>query len=108
MLNHVKQERIRSNSRCLRLVNRYRVRNLSCPALKYQRKLNFLCRDILSFLFSQVMLQFLLCTATFGSVGAVFDMKTESWLLKGILLACVVGVVNLVTRWEDVSSVGSV
>ncbi|XP_008335198.1 putative palmitoyltransferase ZDHHC13 [Cynoglossus semilaevis] len=69
MLNHVKQERIRSNSRCLRLVNRYRV-----------------------------MLQFLLCTATFGSVGAVFDMKTESWLLKGILLACVVGVVNLVTR----------
>lgn len=25
MLNHVKQERIRSNSRCVRIVNRYRV-----------------------------------------------------------------------------------
>uniref|UniRef100_A0A8C9Z186 Palmitoyltransferase n=1 Tax=Sander lucioperca TaxID=283035 RepID=A0A8C9Z186_SANLU len=55
MLNHVKQERIRSNSRCLRIVNRYR---------------------------------FLLCTAMFGSVGAIVDMNSESWLLKGILLAC--------------------
>lgn len=25
MLNHIKQERIRSSSRCLRLINRYRV-----------------------------------------------------------------------------------
>uniref|UniRef100_A0A8C9YYX5 Palmitoyltransferase n=1 Tax=Sander lucioperca TaxID=283035 RepID=A0A8C9YYX5_SANLU len=61
MLNHVKQERIRSNSRCLRIVNRYRV-----------------------------FLQFLLCTAMFGSVGAIVDMNSESWLLKGILLACVI------------------
>uniref|UniRef100_A0A8C3B2V7 Palmitoyltransferase n=1 Tax=Cyclopterus lumpus TaxID=8103 RepID=A0A8C3B2V7_CYCLU len=55
MLNHIKQERIRSNSRCLRIFNRYRVR-------------------------------FLLCTATFGSVGAIVELKSESWLLKGILL----------------------
>ncbi|KAF1393181.1 hypothetical protein PFLUV_G00035800 [Perca fluviatilis] len=69
MLNHVKQERIRSNSRCLRFVNRYRV-----------------------------FLQFLLCTAMFGSVGAIVDMNSESWLLKGILLACVIGVINLTSR----------
>ncbi|XP_010788923.1 putative palmitoyltransferase ZDHHC13 [Notothenia coriiceps] len=69
MLNHVKQERIRSNSRCLRIVNRYRV-----------------------------FLQFLLCTAVFGSVGAIVDMNSESWLLKGVLLACVIGVLNLAAR----------
>uniref|UniRef100_A0A8D3E4X8 Palmitoyltransferase n=1 Tax=Scophthalmus maximus TaxID=52904 RepID=A0A8D3E4X8_SCOMX len=57
MLNAVKRERIRSNSRCLRIVNRYRV-----------------------------ILQVLLCTAMFGSVGAIVDMNSESWLLKGILL----------------------
>ncbi|XP_060915639.1 putative palmitoyltransferase ZDHHC13 [Labrus mixtus] len=69
MLNHVKQERIRSNTRCLRLLNRYRV-----------------------------FLQFLLCTAFFGSVGAIIDMNSESWLLKGILLACVIGLINLALR----------
>ncbi|XP_071345602.1 putative palmitoyltransferase ZDHHC13 isoform X1 [Trachinotus anak] len=69
MLNHVKQERIRSNSRCLRFINRYKV-----------------------------ILQFLLCTAAFGSVGAIVDMNSESWLLKGILLACVIGVINLASR----------
>uniref|UniRef100_A0A8C4NPY1 Palmitoyltransferase n=1 Tax=Dicentrarchus labrax TaxID=13489 RepID=A0A8C4NPY1_DICLA len=67
MLNHVKQERIRSNSRCLRIINRYRV-----------------------------FLQFLLCTAMFGSVGAIVDMNSESWLLKGILLACVIAVINVI------------
>ncbi|KAM9764742.1 putative palmitoyltransferase ZDHHC13 [Menidia menidia] len=69
MLNQVKQERIRSSSRCLRAVNRYRV-----------------------------FLQFLSCTALFGCVGAIVDMDSESWLLKGILLACVMGVINLVSR----------
>uniref|UniRef100_A0A3P8RLJ4 Palmitoyltransferase n=1 Tax=Amphiprion percula TaxID=161767 RepID=A0A3P8RLJ4_AMPPE len=69
MLNHVKQERIRSNSRCLRIVNRYRV-----------------------------FLQFLLSTAVLGSFGAIVDMDSESWLLKGILLACVIGVINLTSR----------
>uniref|UniRef100_A0A4W4HSD2 Palmitoyltransferase n=1 Tax=Electrophorus electricus TaxID=8005 RepID=A0A4W4HSD2_ELEEL len=29
------------------------------------------------------------------AVGAIFDMKTESWLLKGLLLACVIAVINL-------------
>uniref|UniRef100_A0A3Q1F5H3 Palmitoyltransferase n=2 Tax=Acanthochromis polyacanthus TaxID=80966 RepID=A0A3Q1F5H3_9TELE len=69
MLNHVKQERIRSNSRCLRIVNRYRV-----------------------------FLQFVLSTAMLGSFGAIVDMDSESWLLKGILLACVIGVINLASR----------
>ncbi|XP_058484866.1 putative palmitoyltransferase ZDHHC13 [Solea solea] len=69
MLNRVKQERIRSNSRCLRLINRYKV-----------------------------ILQFLFCTAMLGSVGSTVDMNSESWLLKGILLACVMGVANLVSR----------
>ncbi|XP_031704574.1 putative palmitoyltransferase ZDHHC13 isoform X1 [Anarrhichthys ocellatus] len=69
VLNHVKQERIRSKSRCLRIFNRYRV-----------------------------FLQFLLCTGIFGSVGAIVDLNSESWLLKGILLACLIGVVNLASR----------
>uniref|UniRef100_A0A672H0N4 Palmitoyltransferase n=1 Tax=Salarias fasciatus TaxID=181472 RepID=A0A672H0N4_SALFA len=44
----------------------------------------------------QLFVQFLLCTAFLGSIGAVVDMNSESWLLKGILLACVLGVMNLV------------
>lgn len=52
----------------------------------------------------QVILQFLLCTALFGSVGAIVDMNSESWLLKGILLACAIGVMNLATRWRHVST----
>ncbi|XP_064869035.1 putative palmitoyltransferase ZDHHC13 isoform X1 [Oncorhynchus nerka] len=69
MLNHVKQERIRSKSRCLRLVNRYRV-----------------------------CLQFMFCVAVLGSVGTIADLSSESWLLKGVLLACVMAVVNLAQR----------
>ncbi len=34
----------------------------------------------------------------FGSVGAIVDMNSESWLLKGVLLACVIGVTNVATR----------
>uniref|UniRef100_A0A672Y3L7 Palmitoyltransferase n=1 Tax=Sphaeramia orbicularis TaxID=375764 RepID=A0A672Y3L7_9TELE len=62
MLNHIKQERIRSNSHCLRIVNRYMVLSPNTENLL---------------------------------VGAIVDMNSESWLLKGILLACVIGVVNL-------------
>ncbi|XP_056134539.1 putative palmitoyltransferase ZDHHC13 [Lampris incognitus] len=69
MLNHIKQERIRFNSRCLRIVNRYRV-----------------------------ILQFLFCSAVFGSVAAIVDMNSESWLLKSVLLVCVMLVVNLTSR----------
>lgn len=38
----------------------------------------------------------------FGSVGAIVDMNSESWLLKGILLACVIGVVNVASRWGPI------
>uniref|UniRef100_A0A8C7WNK6 Zinc finger DHHC-type palmitoyltransferase 13 n=1 Tax=Oryzias sinensis TaxID=183150 RepID=A0A8C7WNK6_9TELE len=69
ILNHVKQERIRSNSRCARIVNRYRA-----------------------------FLHLLYCIAVFGSVGAIFDLDSESWLLKAILLACVIGVSQLISR----------
>lgn len=69
LLNHSKQERIRSSSRCLRLVNRYRV-----------------------------CLQFLFFVAVFGSVGSIIDWNSDSWLLKGVLLACVMAVMNLVSR----------
>uniref|UniRef100_A0A668ADK8 Palmitoyltransferase n=1 Tax=Myripristis murdjan TaxID=586833 RepID=A0A668ADK8_9TELE len=51
-----------------------------------------------------VFLQFLLCVTVFGSVGAIVDMNSESWLLKGILLACVIGVVNLLSRYEHIST----
>ncbi|XP_068596531.1 LOW QUALITY PROTEIN: putative palmitoyltransferase ZDHHC13 [Brachionichthys hirsutus] len=69
MLTHIRQERIQTGSRCLRTVSRYKV-----------------------------FLQFLLCTATFGSAGAILDMDSESWLLKGSLLCCLMGVVNLISR----------
>ncbi|CAF88271.1 unnamed protein product, partial [Tetraodon nigroviridis] len=38
---------------------------------------------------------FLLCVALLGSVGAILDMDSESWLLKGFLLACVIGGTNV-------------
>ncbi|XP_047220045.1 putative palmitoyltransferase ZDHHC13 isoform X2 [Girardinichthys multiradiatus] len=69
MLNVIKQERIRSNSRCLRVAVRYKV-----------------------------LMQFLFSTGIFGCVGAILDMNSESWLLKSILLACVMGVSNLASR----------
>ncbi|XP_077568643.1 putative palmitoyltransferase ZDHHC13 [Stigmatopora nigra] len=69
MLNQVQQERSRANSRCLKIVVKYRV-----------------------------ALQFLMSTAIFGCLGAILDMNTDSWLLKGILLVCVVCAVSLATR----------
>uniref|UniRef100_A0A673GMV9 Palmitoyltransferase n=1 Tax=Sinocyclocheilus rhinocerous TaxID=307959 RepID=A0A673GMV9_9TELE len=30
-----------------------------------------------------------------GAIGSILDMKTESWLLKGVLLVCVIAVINL-------------
>lgn len=46
MLNHIKQERIRSNSRCLRIINRYRVhtRHTQNP---HKKHLNFRCSSYL-------------------------------------------------------------
>ncbi|XP_055010858.1 putative palmitoyltransferase ZDHHC13 [Boleophthalmus pectinirostris] len=69
MLNLVKQERAHSSSRCLRLAHTHKA-----------------------------FVQFVVCSALFGSIGAILDLDSESWLLKGILLACVIGVCNLVSR----------
>lgn len=98
MLNHIKQERIRSNSRCLRIINRYRVRT------QHTQDLSIWTLDVPPTWFHpvvvlQVFLHFLLCTALFGCVGAILDMNSESWLLKGILLACVISVTNVAARW---------
>ncbi|XP_037102463.1 putative palmitoyltransferase ZDHHC13 [Syngnathus acus] len=69
MLNQVQQERSRANSRCLRIVTKYKL-----------------------------FLHFMLSTAIFGCLAAILDMNSDSWLLKGILLACVVGAVSLASR----------
>ncbi|KAI2662908.1 hypothetical protein H4Q32_001886 [Labeo rohita] len=61
MLSVVKTERMKANSTCLKLLNRYKV----C----------LLC------VFSAVVV---------GAIGSILDMKTESWLLKGLLLACII------------------
>ncbi|ROL44046.1 Palmitoyltransferase ZDHHC13 [Anabarilius grahami] len=65
-LGVVKTERIKANSTCLKLLNRYKV--------------------FLQSAFSVVVV---------GAIGAILDMKTESWLLKGVLLACIMAVINL-------------
>ncbi|XP_066504332.1 putative palmitoyltransferase ZDHHC13 [Hoplias malabaricus] len=73
MLNVVQKERIKSNSTCLRLLNKYRV---------------------------YVQCVFSLCVL--WAVGAVLDMDSESWLLKGVLLACLMAVINLTCRqWAN-------
>uniref|UniRef100_A0AAR2JH34 Palmitoyltransferase n=1 Tax=Pygocentrus nattereri TaxID=42514 RepID=A0AAR2JH34_PYGNA len=36
------------------------------------------------------------------AVGAVLDMNSESWLLKGVLLACILAVINLTCRYNIV------
>lgn len=69
MLSVVKTERIKANSACLKLLNRYKV--------------------CLQSVFSVVVV---------GAFGAILDMRTESWLLKGILLACIMAVINLASR----------
>ncbi|XP_019731968.1 putative palmitoyltransferase ZDHHC13 [Hippocampus comes] len=69
VLNQVQRERIRANSRCLRIVTKYKV-----------------------------FLQFVLSAAMFGCLAAILDMNSDSWLLKGVLIVCVVGAVSLATR----------
>ncbi|XP_035383167.1 palmitoyltransferase ZDHHC13 isoform X1 [Electrophorus electricus] len=69
MLIVVKKERMEANSPCRRVLTRYRV-----------------------------YLQWLFNVCVLWAVGAIFDMKTESWLLKGLLLACVIAVINLTCR----------
>uniref|UniRef100_A0A8C4ZSY6 Palmitoyltransferase n=1 Tax=Gadus morhua TaxID=8049 RepID=A0A8C4ZSY6_GADMO len=62
MLDHVKQERIRSNSRCVRMLSKYRS-----------------------------FMQLVFCVGLLGCVGAIADLNTDSWLLKGALLAGLIG-----------------
>ncbi|XP_061078150.1 putative palmitoyltransferase ZDHHC13 isoform X2 [Conger conger] len=69
MMNHVKQERIKSNSPCLRIVNKHKFH-----------------------------LQLAFSTVVMWLMGAIADMRSESWLLKGILLGCVLGAINLTSR----------
>ncbi|KAL1271817.1 hypothetical protein QQF64_030833 [Cirrhinus molitorella] len=69
MLGVVKTERMKANSTCLKLLNRYKVCLLG--------------------VFSVVVV---------GAIGSILDMKTESWLLKGLLLACTIAVINLSSR----------
>ncbi|KPP75829.1 putative palmitoyltransferase ZDHHC13 [Scleropages formosus] len=69
MLNHVKQERIKSNSPCFKIFSKY----------KFQ-------------------LHLLSLTVLLWAVGAILDLNSESWLLKGVLLASVLAVVNLCSR----------
>nr|XP_023673795.1 palmitoyltransferase ZDHHC13 isoform X2 [Paramormyrops kingsleyae] len=70
MLNHVKQERMKANSTFFHIVKRYRF---------------------------HLLLVF--CTAVLWAVGAITDLNSESWLLKGVLLASVLGMVNLIIRF---------
>ncbi|KAL4641997.1 putative palmitoyltransferase ZDHHC13 [Arapaima gigas] len=69
MLNHIKQERIRSNSSCFKVFNRYKFH-----------------------------LHLLSLMLLLWAVGAILDLNSESWLLKGVLLASVLAVVNLCCR----------
>ncbi|XP_052418041.1 putative palmitoyltransferase ZDHHC13 isoform X2 [Carassius gibelio] len=69
MLSVVKTERMKANATCVKLLNRYKV----C----------LLC------VFSVFVV---------GAIGSILDMKTESWLLKGVLLACIIAVINLTSR----------
>ncbi|XP_077084139.1 putative palmitoyltransferase ZDHHC13 isoform X1 [Siphateles boraxobius] len=68
-LSAMKTERIKANSTCFKLLNRYKV--------------------CLQSAFSVVVV---------GAIGAILDMKSESWLLKGVLLACIIAVINLTSR----------
>lgn len=46
----------------------------------------------------QVCLQSVFSVVAVGAIGAILDMKSESWLLKGVLLACIMAVINLTSR----------
>ncbi|KAF7703590.1 hypothetical protein HF521_022597 [Silurus meridionalis] len=71
MLNVVKIERKKSNTRCLRFLNSY-----------------------------QAFLQCVFIVCVMWAVGAILDISSESWLLKGVLLACVLAIMNLTCRTD--------
>uniref|UniRef100_A0A671M244 Palmitoyltransferase n=1 Tax=Sinocyclocheilus anshuiensis TaxID=1608454 RepID=A0A671M244_9TELE len=41
--------------------------------------------------------RFIFCVVVVGAIGSILDMKTESWLLKGVLLACPVSTISLLS-----------
>jgi hypothetical protein len=43
-------------------------------------------------------MQLVFCVGLLGCVGAIADLNTDSWLLKGALLAGLIGAVNLMCR----------
>ncbi|MBN3305352.1 ZDH13 Palmitoyltransferase, partial [Amia calva] len=69
ILNQIKNERTKSNSAIFKIFQRYKF---------------------------HVMLLF--CALVLWTIGAIADMKSESWLLKGVLFACVCAVINLMSR----------
>ncbi|XP_060733380.1 putative palmitoyltransferase ZDHHC13 [Tachysurus vachellii] len=69
MLNVVKNDRNKSNTRCLRFLNNY-----------------------------QAFLQCVFSVCVMWAVGAILDLSSESWLLKGVLLACLFAMINLTCR----------
>ncbi|XP_027008062.1 putative palmitoyltransferase ZDHHC13 [Tachysurus fulvidraco] len=69
MLNVVKNNRNKSNTRCLRFLNNY-----------------------------QAFLQCVFSVCVMWAVGAILDLSSESWLLKGVLLACLLAMINLTCR----------
>ncbi len=48
----------------------------------------------------QVCLLCVFSVVVIGAIGSILDMKTESWLLKGVLLACIITVINLTSRFK--------
>lgn len=56
------------------------------------------CIYFFVFLMFQGYLQCVFTVVVLGAIGAILDMRTESWLLKGVLLACIMAVVNLTSR----------
>ena len=46
----------------------------------------------------QSFMQLVFCVGLLGCVGAIADLNTDSWLLKGALLAGLIGAVNFMCR----------
>ncbi|XP_016151316.1 palmitoyltransferase ZDHHC13-like [Sinocyclocheilus grahami] len=111
MLSVVKTERMKANSTCLKLLNRYKghtpidlAHQVHSPLLihmlsvvKTERmKANSTCLKLLNRY--KVFLLCVFSVVVVGAIGSILDMKTESWLLKGVLLVCVIAVINLTSR----------
>lgn len=49
----------------------------------------------------QAILQCVFSGCVMWAVGAILDISSESWLLKGVLLACVFAMINLTCRYTQ-------